>query len=49
MTHNTRIRCGKGRKPVNGTYAPDATTGVKTKNRAYTQAEGGAEFFERHV
>ncbi len=29
-----------------GKYAPEATTWVKIKNRAYSQAEGRADFFE---
>ena len=33
-------------KLAKGRYEPDATTWVKIKNRAYSQAEGRAEFFE---
>jgi hypothetical protein len=33
-------------KLPNGLYEPDETTWVTIKNRAYSQAEGSAEFFE---
>lgn len=33
-------------KLSNGRYEPDAPTWVKIKNRAYSQAEGRAEFFD---
>jgi bifunctional non-homologous end joining protein LigD len=34
-------------KLAHGPYTPDATTWVKIKNRAYTQAAGRHEFFDR--
>ena len=33
-------------KLANGRYEPSATSWVKIKNRAYSQAEGRGEFFE---
>jgi ATP-dependent DNA ligase len=33
-------------KLANGPYTPEATTWVKIKNRAYSQAEGRADFFD---
>ena len=33
-------------KLASGRYKPDATTWVKVKNRAYSQAEGRADFFD---
>ncbi len=33
-------------KLANAPYTPDATTWVKIKNRAYSQAEGRADFFD---
>ena len=32
-------------KLASGRYEPEATTWVKIKNRAYSQAEGRADFF----
>ena len=32
-----------------GLYTPDRTTWVKVKNRAYSQAEGRADFFNGRV
>lgn len=34
-------------KLASGVYNPDATTWVKIKNRAYSQAVGRHEFFEQ--
>jgi ATP-dependent DNA ligase len=34
-------------KLARGVYTPDETTWVKIKNRAYSQAEGRADFFDR--
>jgi hypothetical protein len=34
---------------ANGLYAPEVTSWVKIKNRAYSQAEGRADFFERRA
>jgi bifunctional non-homologous end joining protein LigD len=36
-------------KHAGGLYTPDATTWVKIKNRAYSQAEGRADFFDARV
>jgi ATP-dependent DNA ligase len=36
-------------KLASGRYDPDATTWVKIKNRAYSQAEGRADFFHPHT
>ena len=36
-------------KLASAPYTPDATTWVKIKNRAYTQAEGRHEFFDRRA
>ena len=33
-------------KLASGGYTPDETTWVKIKNRAYSQAEGRADFFD---
>jgi hypothetical protein len=35
-------------KLASGRYDPEATTWVKVKNRAYSQAEGRADFFDRN-
>jgi bifunctional non-homologous end joining protein LigD len=34
-------------KPASARYTPEATTWVKIKNRAYSQAVGREEFFDR--
>jgi ATP-dependent DNA ligase len=34
-------------KQVAGLYTPEATTWVKIKNRAYSQAVGWSDFFDR--
>ena len=34
-------------KQANGRYTPEATTLVKIKNRAYSQAVGRWDFFDR--
>ena len=36
-------------KFANGRYEPEATTWVKIKNRAYSQAEGREDFFDLRV
>jgi ATP-dependent DNA ligase len=33
-------------KQANARYTPDATTGVKIKNRQYSQAAGRQDFFD---
>jgi ATP-dependent DNA ligase len=34
-------------KQANGRYTPEATTWIKIKNRAYSQAVGREDFFDR--
>ena len=36
-------------KLAHALYTPEATTWVKIKNRAYSQAEGRADFFDGKV
>ena len=36
-------------KQANVRYTPEATTWVKIKNRAYSQAVGRSDFFERRT
>ena len=36
-------------KLADGRYDPDDTTWVKIKNKAYSQAVGRAEFFDRRL
>jgi bifunctional non-homologous end joining protein LigD len=42
----TRYMEGIVAKLANGLYTPESTTWVKIKNRAYSQAEGRADFFD---
>jgi len=35
-------------KQASAAYTPEATTCVKIKNRAYSQAVGREDFFDRH-
>lgn len=49
-----RVVCEQGMEGIvaklaSGRYEPDATTWVKIKNRAYSQAEGRHEFFDRRA
>jgi ATP-dependent DNA ligase len=36
-------------KRKDGLYTPEATTWVKIKNPAYSQAEGGRDLFQKRV